>query len=77
MYRFKFWPTSKNPLFFSIRPMNQKAWIEFKSPHFSYFQPIQYLVVMKSGAKHLLSPTKFKLSGVIKIDDIIISRYQG
>jgi hypothetical protein len=24
-----------------------------------------------------MSPTKFKLSGAIKIDDIIISRFQG
>jgi hypothetical protein len=35
--------------------MNQKAWIEVKSPRFSYLQPIQYFVVMEFGAKPVLS----------------------
>ena len=30
---------------FSIRPINQKAWIDINRPRFSYLQPILYLVV--------------------------------
>ncbi len=41
----------------SIRPTNQKSWIEVKSPSFSYLQPIQYLVVMGYGMKAVIPPT--------------------
>jgi len=27
----------------SIRPMNQKAWVDVGSPRFSYLQPVQYI----------------------------------
>jgi len=40
-----------------IRPMNKKAWIDVGSPCFSYLQPIQDIVVMRSAAKPLISPT--------------------
>ena len=41
----------------SIRPMNQKAWIDDKSPRFSYLRPIQYIGVMESCTTPVLSPT--------------------
>jgi hypothetical protein len=55
---------------YSIRPMNQKAWIDVKSPRFSYLQPIQYLVVMEFRAKPLLSPTYMQNKPPEKIADI-------
>ena len=42
---------------YSIRPMNQKAWIDVKRPRFSYLQPIQYIEVMESCTTSVLSPT--------------------
>jgi hypothetical protein len=41
----------------SFGPTNQKSWIEVKSSRFSYLQPIQYLVVLGSGAKPAITPT--------------------
>jgi hypothetical protein len=37
--------------------MNLKAWIEVKGPLFSYFPPIQYLVVVEICAKPVITPT--------------------
>ena len=51
--------------------MNQKAWIDVKSPHFSNLQPIQYIGVMESCTPPVLSPTNRQNLEAQKICDII------
>jgi len=53
-----------------------KAWIDIKSPRFSYLHPIQYLVVMEFIAKPVLSP-KLELLKAIKSCDIFNPSFQG
>ena len=60
----------------SIRPMNQKAEVEVKSPRISYLQPIQYLVVMEFGAKPVITPTNRQKRSAKKACDIINSGLQ-
>jgi len=38
---------------------------------------IQYIGVMESGVKSVITPTKLKLSVFLKIDDITISSFKG
>jgi hypothetical protein len=40
--------------------MEQKAWIDVKSPRFFIWKAIQYVGVMVSGVKTLIPPTNDK-----------------
>jgi hypothetical protein len=45
---------------FSIRPINQKAWIDINRPRFFYLRSIQYIGVMQFGTKPVISPTNLQ-----------------
>jgi hypothetical protein len=51
--------------------MNQKVCIDVKSPHFSNLQPIQYIGVMESDTKLVLSPTNRYPAVIINHCDIV------
>jgi hypothetical protein len=73
--RFCIWLSEHYGYHCSIRPMNQKAWIEVKSPRFSYLPPILYLVVMELGAKLVLSPTnQYPVQKINHCDIVFISQ---
>jgi hypothetical protein len=50
--------------------MEQKAWIDVKSPRFFIWKAIQYVGVIGSGVKLVLSPTNRQNKPPIKITDI-------
>ena len=51
--------------------MNEKAWIDVKSPRFFYLEGIQYIGVIVSGVKSVLSPTNRQKLESQKTCDII------
>jgi hypothetical protein len=57
--------------------MNKKAWVYVGSPRFFYLQPIQYIGLMDSGPRALISPTKLELLMAMKIYDILNPSFQG
>jgi hypothetical protein len=46
--------------------MEQKAWIDVKSPRFFIWKAIQYIGVFVSGVKPLIPPTTMQIS-ILKI----------
>ncbi len=51
--------------------MDQKAWIDVKSPRFSNLQPIQYIGIMESCTPPALSPTYMQNIRPLKIADTV------
>jgi len=57
--------------------MEQKAWIDVKSPRFYIWKAIQYVGVMVSGVKTLISPTSRQKYKAKKSCDIVHSSSKG